>query len=251
MGCMIKKVILFLLFSVFAFTSQYKLDLSDDHIKLVIPANSNLFVSDSLQENVYSLVLKGNISVNEDIWGYNISKITSQYDGKNTKLDFYFEKKGLKPEIEYKDGKMEIDFIFSSVPTKEKSVYLRMFLGILIILVLILVLYWFLKLMLKRNISSDIPGIGRLLGKVDIMPGKTLAFYELLNTIYLVGITTDNITLLDKIEDEIVCDRIKEGFSRKKDFSSYLKFFGKEIDSTEIDMTQEIIKEKVEKLKRK
>jgi len=248
---MIKKVLYFLLFTHLAFASQYKLDLKDNYIKLIIPTGSNIFVSDSFQENVYSLILKGNIPVNEDIWGYNITKITSQYDGKNTRLDFYFEKKGVKPEIRFENGEMEIEFMFSNQPTKEKSIYLRMFLGILVILVLILVLYWFLKIILKRNISSDIPGIGRLLGKVDIMPGKTLAFYELLNTIYLLGVTTDNITLLDKIEDEIVCDRIREGFTRKKDFSSYLKFFGKEIDSSDIDMTQEIIKEKVEKLKRK
>jgi len=248
---MIKKVLYFLLFTHLAFASQYKLDLKDNYIKLIIPTGSNIFVSDSFQENVYSLILKGNIPVNEDIWGYNITKITSQFDGKNTRLDFYFEKKGVKPEIRFENGEMEIEFMFSNQPTKEKSIYLRMFLGILVILVLILVLYWFLKIILKRNISSDIPGIGRLLGKVDIMPGKTLAFYELLNTIYLLGVTTDNITLLDKIEDEIVCDRIREGFTRKKDFSSYLKFFGKEIDSSDIDMTQEIIKEKVEKLKRK
>lgn len=248
---MIKKVLFFLLVTLTAFASKYKLELSDNHIKLIIPTNSNIFVSDSLQENVYSLVLKGVIPVNEDIWGYNITKITSQYDGKNTKLDFYFEKNGIKPEIRFKDGEMEIDFTFSNQPTKEKSIYLRMFLGILVILVLILVLYWFLKLILKRNIYSDIPGTGRLLGKVDIMPGKTLAFYELINTIYLVGVTADNITLLDKIEDEIVCDRIRDGFTRKKEFSSYLKFFGREIDNTDIDMTQEIIKEKVEKLKRK
>lgn len=248
---MIKKVLYFLLFTHLAFASQYKLDLNDNYIKLIIPTGSNIFVNDSFQENVYSLILKGNIPVNEDIWGYNITKITSQYDGKNTRLDFYFEKKGVKPEIRFENGEMEIEFMFSNQPTKEKSIYLRMFLGILVILVLILVLYWFLKIILKRNISSNIPGIGRLLGKVDIMPGKTLAFYELLNTIYLLGVTTDNITLLDKIEDEIVCDRIREGFTRKKDFSSYLKFFGKEIDSSDIDMTQEIIKEKVEKLKRK
>lgn len=248
---MIKKVLLFLLVTLIAFASKYKLELNDNHIKLIIPTNSNIFVSDSLQENVYSLVLKGVIPVNEDIWGYNITKITSQYDGKNTKLDFYFEKNAIKPEIRFKNGEMEIDFTFSNQPTKEKSIYLRMFLGILVILVLILVLYWFLKLILKRNISSDIPGTGRLLGKVDIMPGKTLAFYELINTIYLVGVTADNITLLDKIEDEIVCDRIRDGFTRKKEFSSYLKFFGREIDNADIDMTQEIIKEKVEKLKRK
>ena len=75
-------------------------------------------------------------------------------------------------------------------------------------------MYWLLKFFMKKNISSDIPGIGRLIGKVDIMPGKSLVFFELLNTIYLLSMTSENITLVDKIVDETVCDRIKEGFTR-------------------------------------
>lgn len=248
---MIRKILVLLFISVNLFAAQYNLEIKNDQIMLLIPSEKNLFVSDSIENNIYTLVLDGKFAINEDIWGYPISKIESAYNGKVTAVKFFFENKASKPSISYENGNTAIKFSFKNAPVEKNNVYLRMFVGIVVILIMILILYWLLKIVMKRNISTEIPGTGRLLGKVDIMPGKTLGFYELLDTIYIIGITSEQITLVDKIQDEILCDKIREGFTRKKDFSSYLKFFGKEIDKTEIDMTKEIIKEKVEKLKRK
>lgn len=249
---MIRKVVLFLLVAVSLYSKDYNLILDKDKITIFFPTDSDIFVSDKLDNNTYNVVLRGKLDIKESMWGYFINKIDSHFDGKNTTVTFYFENTPFKPEIKHENSRLGILFDSNKVATRSNtSPYLRMFLGIVVILVLILIMYWLLKFFMKKNISSDIPGIGRLIGKVDIMPGKSLVFFELLNTIYLLSMTSENITLVDKIEDETVCDRIKEGFTRKKDFSSYLRFFGKEIDREELKITHDILKEKVEKLKRK
>lgn len=249
---MIKKIVLFLSVAICLYGQDYNLNLDKDSVALSLSVSATDFISEKLDNNSYSIVLRGKFEINESMWGYPVNKIESKFDGKNSILTFYFENTPFKPEIKQENSKLHIIFYNKTAAADNStSPYLRMFLGIVVILILILIMYWLLKFFMKKNITSDIPGIGRLIGKVDIMPGKSIAFFELLNTIYLLSITSESITLIDKIEDETICDRIKEGFVRKKDFSSYLRFFGKEIDREELKITEDILKEKVEKLKRK
>jgi len=108
-----------------------------------------------------------------------------------------------------------------------------------------------IKVFIKKTYVSNIPGIGRFIGKVDLMPGKSIVFYEIKNVIYMFGLAGDNINLLDKIEDPDLIDAIKAGFSKKEDFSSYFRFFTNKDIKEEIEVSSTIIKDKVESLKKR
>jgi len=77
---------------------------------------------------------------------------------------------------------------------------------------------------MKKNYLSDIPGVGRSLGRIDVMPGKTIIFYEIKDIVYMFGVSGDNIHLIDRIDRPDMIDAIKAGFSKKENFSSYFRF---------------------------
>jgi flagellar biogenesis protein FliO len=130
--------------------------------------------------------------------------------------------------------------------------YIRMFTGLLVILVIILVGFAVMKFFFKHNLVSDIPGTGRLLGKIDIEMKKSLVFYELGEIIYMLSMTDSNIRLVDKITDPADVNLLKAGFARKKDFSSYLRFFRKSNEiKDEIKNTSEVLEEKISSLRKK
>jgi len=90
-----------------------------------------------------------------------------------------------------------------------------------------------------------------MLGKIDITVGKSLYFYELGHYIYLLAISSNNITLIDKIEDSEVVTIIREGFAKRKDFSSYFRFFSRKSLNEDINITKTIIEEKLNSLRKK
>lgn len=130
------------------------------------------------------------------------------------------------------------------------SSYVRMIFGLLIILVAIFTLFWVMKTFFKKQVSTDIPGSARLLGKVDLDLRKSLYFYEIGDTIYIIGITENAINLIDKISDEAEATKIRAGFLKKLDFGGYMSFFKrKEAVDTTISTTNALVEEKLQALK--
>ena len=180
--------------------------------------------------------------------------------GEEKRLNFSFTGSVVEPLISTQPKFIIISFPVSSpgttVATAQDAVpglgtYIRMFSGLALIIVIILVCYAVMRYFFKHNINTDIPGIGRLLGRVDIEMKKTLLFYELGEIIYILAMTDTNIRLIDKITDPEDVNVIKAGFSRKKDFSSYFRFFGKGKVKEEIEHTSGKIEEKLSSLRKK
>lgn len=246
--------IIFILLGLFSasYASDYSLVLKNDIVELKILSPTDIFGGDSLTGKEYLLKLNADVKIDEELWGYDITSIRSFSDGSGSRVVFTFEGKPYKPEIIRENNFFVIKFVRqNSQAYSSGNSFVRMFMGIVVIIIFILFCYFLLKIMMKKQLNSNIPGSGRLLGKVDIFPGKSLIFYELVESIYILSMTSDSLTVIDKIYDPITCDKIKEGFARKKDFSSYMRFFGKNIDSKDIGITNEILQEKVDRLRKK
>ena len=247
-----KTIFILLSFFSLSYGIDYSLILKNETLEIKIPSPSDIFLGDSLTEKEYILLLSADVKIDEEVWGHDIYKIRSFSDGKGSKLIFTFDNKPYKPKIINDNNSLVLKFTGQNPQSYSTgSSFLRMFVGILVIIIFILFCYFILKIMMKKQLSSDIPGSGRLLGKVDIFPGKSLVFYELVDFVYILSMSSDTLTVVDKIYDPITCDKIKEGFARKKDFSSYMRFFGKSIDEKDIGITNEVLKEKVDRLRKK
>lgn len=246
--------IIFILLGLFSasYGLDYSLVLKNDIVELKILSPSDIIGGDNLTKKEYILLLNANVKIDEELWGYDITKISSFSESKGSKLVFTFDKSAYRPNILKENNFFVIRFVRqNSQAYSSGNSFVRMFMGIVVIIIFILFCYVLFKIMMKKQLNSNIPGSGRLLGKVDIFPGKSLVFYELVESVYILSMTSDSLTVIDKIYDPITCDKIKEGFARKKDFSSYMRFFGKNIDAKDIDITNEILQEKVERLRKK
>lgn len=132
--------------------------------------------------------------------------------------------------------------------------YFRMMFGLFVVLVIILGLYWFLKKYLKKRVLSDIPGSGRLLGRVDLEIRKSLYFYEIGETIYIIGVTDSSMSLIDKISDDSDMTKIKSGLAKKSEFNGYMTFFGRKNKSglnEDMSAGSALIEEKIQSLRKK
>ncbi|MCX8085093.1 MAG: hypothetical protein N3C60_09260 [Calditerrivibrio sp.] len=254
---MSKRVLFFLLvFVTFAWASNVIVEESSGKSLLKINIGQEVtIVEKKLENNKLALVLKGEHNIDaSQLWSQNINKIVSSKQNGNTRVDILFDKKPQQYDIVQTQNGVEISLIFpvqNQEVTTGGSTFLKMLVSIVFILIIILVFYWLIKLFMKKTYVSDIPGVGRSLGKIDIMPGKSIFFYEIKDTVYMFGLSGDQISLLDKITEAEVIDAIKAGFSKKQDFSSYLRFFGQNAIKEEIEVSSTIIKDKVESLKKR
>lgn len=130
--------------------------------------------------------------------------------------------------------------------------YARMMFGLLVVLIIISVLFWVLKIFFKKQIFTDIPGSGRLLGKVDLELRKSLYFYEIGDVIYIIGVSEAGMNLIDKISDESEITKIRSGFLTKYEFKGYMSFFKnkKELDD-KLSTSNAIVEEKLKAIRRK
>lgn len=206
------------------------------------------------KKSIVKLRVNEDVDISQEFWGTPLAKVSSIQKGKEVQIVFEFLEIPVRPVMKQVGNGIDFKIIFSNKVEKIYSggnVYVRVLVGLSIILIFILLIYGLIKIFFKKNISTEIPGVGRGLGKVDIMPGKSLFFYELGSFIYILGLTGDSINLIDKITDENEINQIKSGFSKKKNFSSYLKYFSKMDMGKDIDTTSTIIRDKVNSLKGK
>ncbi len=185
-------------------------------------------------------------------------------DGTRKRLYFTFDGDVFEPVVNKQPKMITITFSAPSIlpdagtsapvptPLPGMSAYVRMLLGIVGVVGFILIAYALMKTFFRNSIVSDIPGSGRMLGKVDLELKKSLIFYELGESIYIMGLTDSNISLVDKITDPVEANRIKAGFSKRKDFSSYMKFFRKTNEiKTDMEDSSAIIEEKLKSIRKK
>lgn len=249
-------VILFLLLAICSYAGNVTIDGDNKNISVGFNIGSKAeIIEKRYDNNVLQVSIKGEYDINADqIWSQHINKIIYSKNNGITNIKIVLEDKPEKYDVAATDNGFAAYFSFKEkVPEAPTGggTFAKMIFSILIILVIILFFYWLIKIFMKKTYMSDIPGIGRSLGKIDLMPGKSIIFYEIKNVVYMFGLSGDSISLLDKIEDENLIDAIKTGFSKKQDFSSYFRFFGDKAIKEEIEVSSTIIKDKVESLKKR
>ncbi len=168
--------------------------------------------------------------------------IKSAYLTTKDKKRFFIEFKSslIEPIINKTDKQISIIFPFPEMPLERANIpttnnensaiptttsYVKMITGLIFTLILIFLLFFVLKIFFRKQLFSDIPGSGRLLGKVDLDIRKSLFFYEIGDIIYIIGVTDNGMNVIDKINDEVEATKIRAGFIKKHNFKAYMSFF--------------------------
>jgi len=260
MACTVRYIIFFLLISTLsAYAAGVIYEADNDSLTLKVSFNkgySNVTTLKLDKSYVVSFETNEEINFEQTLWDMPIKSIMTTTDGARKRIIADFEGDIIVPEIVSQEGLLKITFPFpksvSEQPVVGKKAYARMIWGLLVILAIVFTLFWILKSFFKKQITSDIPGMGRLLGRADLDMRKFLYFYEVDETIYIIGVTDASMNLIDKVKDEDEVARIKAGFSRKTDFGSYMKFFKKSPSiKDEVSISRNTINERLESLKKR
>lgn len=196
------------------------------------------------------------IVFNQEFWDMPVEKLFVASDDTRKRLITDFAGELVVPEIVSQPRVLKISYAFPKVaqadPVVGSQAYTRMIWGLLIILAVMLTIFWLFKTYFKRQVFTDIPGTGRLLGKADIDLRKSLYFYEIDDKIYILGVTDSSMTLIEKVADEDEVTRIKAGFNKKTEFSNYMKFFKKNPGvKDEVEISRNSISERLKSLRKR
>jgi len=94
------------------------------------------------------------------------------------------------------------------------SITLQMLAALAIVVGGLLVAFYLMKRFLKRDAGGSSNALIRVVANQYIGVKKNIALVEVPGTVLVVGITSDRISLLTKIEDQSVLDGIKENAPR-------------------------------------
>ena len=196
------------------------------------------------------------IVFNQEFWDMPVEKLFVTSDDTRKRLITDFAGELVVPEIVSQPKLLKITYAFPKTqkadPVVGTQAYARMIWGLLIILAVMLGIFWVFKTYFKRQVFTDIPGTGRLLGKADIDLRKSLYFYEIDNKIYILGVTDTSMTLIEKVADEDEVTRIKSGFNKKTEFVNYMKFFKKNPGvKDEVEISRNSISERLKSLRKR
>jgi flagellar protein FliO/FliZ len=105
------------------------------------------------------------------------------------------------------------------------STSLKMLSALGIVLGGMLVFFYFMKRYLKRDFSGSKEKLVRVLASSYIGVKKNISLIEIPGSVLVVGITNDNITLLSKIEDKDILNKLKlsEEDRNQVSFSEHLQ----------------------------
>lgn len=275
MGYMAKKLfltILFTLLSTSLYAAELKSTIKDNKAEFVFTFQKGYSAFEQLADEtkntlVFTFDTTEKIVFDRENY-YNIPIKSAYLDSKDKKRFFVeFKEQPIEPIINKTNKKISIVF---PIPVKTNtnvldnnqqvaspkiepvgaSSYGRMLFGLTIVLIIIMVLFYFLKVFFKRQIYSDIPGSGRLLGKVDLELRKSLYFYEIGDIIYIIGVTDSGMNVIDKIVDEVEAVKIRAGFIKKHDFKGYMTFFKrKEHLDEELSSSNAIVEDKLNSIR--
>ncbi len=275
---MAKKILFLSIFLVYAFTSyaaELKSNVEDNKVSFKFTFQKGYSAFEQLLDEttnilVFSFDTSEELSFERE--NYFDIPIKSAYLTVKDRKRFFveFKDKPIEPIVN-KTGK-EISIVFpipaktettmaeraaSPVPTAKPTEigagsYARMLFGLTVVLIVIMVLFWLLKIFYKKQIYSDIPGSGRLLGKVDLELRKSLYFYEIGDIIYIIGVTENGMNVIDKVLDEAEASKIRAGFIKKHDFKGYMNFFKrKEMLDDELSSSNAMVEEKLNSMRKR
>lgn len=196
------------------------------------------------------------LAFSQEFWDMPVSKLSVSSDNSRKRVITDFSDTVVVPEIVSQPKVLKITYAFPKIskddPIVGKRAYSRMVWGLMVVLAIMLGIFWVFKTYFKRKVFTDIPGTGRLLGKVDLDIRKGLYFYELDDTIYILGITDTSMSLIDKVTEEAEVTRIKSGFNKKTEFTNYMKFFKKNPGiKDEMDISRHSISERLKSLRKR
>ncbi|MGA1846855.1 hypothetical protein [Deferribacter abyssi] len=258
---MIKKIILVLFFFLVTFSVWcFDYDVKENYMLIDIKfKNTPKLIDKKINRNTFFYLISGvkGEQFKREFLGLPVSYVKGYYD---TSGKYYIEisyiKKVVEPSYSIKGNKMEIKIPFkdggsAENKTNSMSPYIRIIVGLIIVLIMIVLSFIMLKFLYRKKLHQVVPGVGRVLGKMDLMPGISLLFVELGSILYILAYTNASVTIIDKLTDEEEISKIKKGFSKYHDFSSYLRFFGKRVTKEDMEITKTIVREKVESLRKK
>jgi len=259
MVCTVRYLIIILLFASPAFAASIMYDVDNAALSLKVSFDkgySNVNTLKLEKSYVISFETNDEIKFKQKFWDMPVTSIYVTSDGSRKRLIADFEDAVIVPEVISQESLMKVTFPFPKEvidkPVVSKKAYARMVWGLLIILGIMLLIFWLMKVFFKKQISTDIPGSGRLLGKVDLDIRKSLYFYEIDESVYIIGVTDASMNLIDKISDETEVSRVKAGFAKKADFGAYMKLFRKSPNiKDEMDISRNTINERLESLRKR
>jgi flagellar biogenesis protein FliO len=242
-----------------AFAAEVKSELAESSVRFSIQFEkgySDVNVIKLDKSYIISFQTAEEVVYSEEFWDSPVSQAYIHSEGDRKKLIVDFATAADEPKIETAEKSVVASFSFAPAPEAPSAVgtgaYVRMITGLGFVIIIILVIYWFTRRMLSRRVLSELPGSGRLLGKVDLEIRKSLFFYELVDAVYIFGVTDMSVNLIEKVTDEAEVNRIKSGFARKGEFGSYLNFFAKGSDvKTDIEASRNIIRERLKSIKKR
>ncbi|ADD67094.1 hypothetical protein Dacet_0294 [Denitrovibrio acetiphilus DSM 12809] len=260
MACTVRYLLLFILLtSVPAMAAGVIYDVDNSSLSIKISFSkgySNVNTLKLDKSYVISFETNEELSFEQTFWDMPVKSAYVTSDGTRKRFIAEFDRDVIVPEVSSQEGLLKINFPFPKGTVEEPLVgtkaYAKMIWGLLIILAVMLFSFWLLKSFFKKQVLTDIPGTGRLLGKADLDIRKSLYFYEIDETIYIIGVTDASMNLIDKISGEDEASRIKAGFSKKNDFSSYMHFFKKQPSiKDEVEISRTTINERLKSLRKR
>ncbi|KAA0258416.1 hypothetical protein FHQ18_04455 [Deferribacter autotrophicus] len=257
---MIKKIVLTLfclLISLSVWSFDY--DVKEDYLSLNINfKNVPKLIEKKVNKNtVYYLIdgLKGE-QFNREFLGLPVSYVKGYYDANGQyNIEISYINNVVEPTFKVNGNNLNIVIPFQNGVSYSNahavSPYIRIVVGLIIVLLMIIFSFIIFKFLYKKKLHQVIPGVGRVLGKMDLIPGVSLIFVELGSILYILAYTNASVTMIDKLTDDEEISKLKKGFSKYQDFSSYLRFFGKKITKEDMEITKTIVREKIESLRKK
>jgi flagellar biosynthetic protein FliO len=99
------------------------------------------------------------------------------------------------------------------------STVLKMITALVIVLGGLFIVFYFLRRILKREVGGSSEKLIRVLASSYIGVKKNISLIEVPGSILVLGVTSDNICLLTKIEDEEILNRFKRSEEKKRSTS--------------------------------
>lgn len=275
MGCMAKKFLFIILFIIVAFQgypAELKANIDEKMAEYIFTFQKGYSAFEQLlDETSNTLIFTFDTSENITFERQNYfdMPIKSAYLTSKDKKRFFVEFKNasIKPIVNKTNRQISIVFPLpekkpelntaaaAPVPAVNPSMpaassYVKMISGLIFVLILIFLLFFVLKIFFKKQLFSDIPGSGRLLGKIDLDLRKSLYFYEIGDVIYIIGITDNGMNVIDKISDEAEAAKIRAGFIKKHDFKGYMSFFKRKAHlDDDLTSSNAIVEEKLNSIR--
>lgn len=275
MGCMAKKLLFTILFTFFAvqgYSAELKANVGDKKVEYIFTFQKGYSAFEQLLDetsNILIFTFDTSENITFERQNYFDMPIKSAYLSSKDKKRFFIEFKNTPIEPIVNKTNRQISIVFplpekmpeinraaaAAVPAANPSMpttssYVKMISGLIFVVILIFLLFFVLKIFFKKQLFSDIPGSGRLLGKVDLDLRKSLYFYEIGDIIYIIGITDNGMNVIDKISDEAEASKIRSGFIKKHDFKGYMSFFKRKAHlDDDLTSSNAIVEEKLNSIR--